>query len=436
MKRNSFTHLIVLIVIMLVAVAPAFAQDADGLIVNVDQPLGAISPLIRGANFGIYSAVPAAMIPAAQVSGVTLLRWGGGFSDERELTAGNIDTFMATARMIDAQAALITVRLHDSTPEASAEDVRYANIERDYNVRYWSIGNEPTLFASLFDMEYDTVQYNREWRAHAEAMLAVDPSIILVGPDLHQYPGVPEQNLRDANGVEWLEAFLEANGDLVGVISIHRYPFPRNQANPLVTRDELRLNSREWDDNIIPMLRETVQRVTGRDIPIAVGEINSSWANNLRGEATMDSLYNAIWYGDVLGRLMRQRVEFAAYWDFQRRDLSFGLIAGSDVRPTYYAFQLYQQFGTEALMTSSNVPDLNVYAAQRDDGALTIMIVNFSADAATAPLTITGFTPADQAEVVRLDAEHNAESLGMQALGDTITVPGDSLTLLIVEGQS
>jgi alpha-L-arabinofuranosidase len=41
---------------------------------------------------------------------------------------------------------MFSVRLLDGTPEQAAEMVRYTNIEKEYNVRYWSIGNEPTLY--------------------------------------------------------------------------------------------------------------------------------------------------------------------------------------------------------------------------------------------------------------------------------------------------
>lgn len=423
---------IVLLAALLIGGA-ALAQEPVGLVVDAETSLGPISPYVYGANFGVYSAVPAAMIPQAQAAGVRYLRWGGGFSDERELTEGNIDVFIMTARIAGAEPA-ITVRLHESTPEDSAEDVRYANIEKGYNVRYWSIGNEPTLFASLFDMEYNTEIFNREWRAHAEAMLAVDPTIILVGPDLHQYPGIPEQNLKDSAGRDWMEAFLEANGDLVGVVSIHRYPFPRSQANPTISIDDLRQNAREWDDHILPNLREVILRITGREIPIGVTEVNSSWANNQRGEATLDSHYNSIWYGDVLGRMIRGRVMIAAYWNFQFPDRSWGLIGSFNVRPTYYTFQMYKGFGTEALASSSDVPDLNVYAARRDDGALTVMVVNLGLAAATATLTLAGFPPGGEAEVWLLDPEHQAEAMGTQALGETITVPGQSMTLYVIPG--
>jgi hypothetical protein len=420
--------------ILLVAIAltgTALAQDTAGLVVNADESLGTISPYVYGANFGIQSAIPVDLISQAQNAGVHYLRRGGGFSDERPLLNGDIDLFMGTIRIVGAEPA-ITVRLHESTPEASAANVEYANIKKGYNIRYWSIGNEPSLFAGLFQMEYTTEMYNREWRAHAEAMLAVDPNIILVGPDIHQYPGIPEQNLKDSTGLDWMEEFLKVNGDLVGVVSFHRYPFPHDKANPAITMDDLRLNSREWDDHIIPSLREVIQRTTGRDIPIAVTEVNSSWANNVAGEASMDSHYNGIWYGDVLGRLIRQRVTIAAYWDFQRRHQSWGLIGGDSVRPTYYTFQMYKQFGTEALMTASTIPDVNVYAARREDGSLTVMVVNMTLEPATAPLTLNGFTPGAEAEVWRFDPEHNAELLGTEPFTGEVTLLGQSLTLFII----
>lgn len=409
-------------------------QSLPALQVDATQVLGEISPYVYGSNFGIYSAIPASYMNEAKNSAVTYLRWGGGFVDERELTPANIDTFMMNVRIVGAEPA-ITVRLHDSTPEASAEDLRYANITKGYNVRYWSIGNEPTLFSSLFDMDYDTEQFNREWRAHAEAMLAVDPSIILVGPDLHQYPGIPEQNLKDSSGRDWMVEFLKANGDLVDIVSIHRYPFPRSRANPTITKDDLRQNSREWDDNIIPNLRTVIRETTGRDLPIAIAEVNSSWANNIAGEATLDSHYNAIWYGDVLGRLIRQRVDIVAYWNFASPDTSFGLL-GPSIRMPYYTFQMYRHFGTQALMSASDVPDVHVYAALREDGALTVMVINMGFESVNVPLNVMGFEPAETAEVWLFDPQNRAVSLGEQAFSNNLSLSAESMTLFIIPAKA
>ncbi|MCL4250832.1 MAG: hypothetical protein KJ065_21960 [Anaerolineae bacterium] len=408
----------------------AGAQDAmpGDLYVDVGQSLGAISPYVRASNYG-QSAVPGGLVEEAQNLDVAYLRLGGGFSDQNDLHTYDIDNFMLGVRITSAVPG-ITVRLHGGSPELSAENVRYANIEKGYNIRYWSIGNEPNLFTNQYGDDYTTEQFVREWRAHAEAMLAVDPNIIFVGPDISQYPGVPDQNPKDSQGNDWMEEFLKANGDLVDIVSIHRYPFPRGNAP--ITIDDLRGNPREWDDNIIPDLRAVIQATVGHDLPVAVTEVNSSWATNSGGEATMDSHYNAIWYADVLGRLIRQGVTIAAYWNFQSVETSFGILVRYEVRPVYYTFLMYKMFGTEALMSDSSDPDVSVFAARRDDGALTVMVVNRGLDETTKSITLDNFTPAGEAEVWLFDPDHNAEAMGTQPWESTITVPGQSVTLYVV----
>lgn len=424
---------LILSLILLLALANGITAqegDASGLTVYANQSLGEISPYVYGANFGIYSVIPASMMKEAQNSGVQHLRWGGGFSDERDLFPDEIDRFMMNARLLGAEPA-ITVRLHNSTPEASAEDVRYANIEKGYQIRYWSIGNEPTLFSNLFREDYDTERYNREWRAHAEAMRAVDPEILLVGPDLHQYPGVPGANPVDSSGRDWLVEFLKANGDLVDILSVHRYPFPRSQAAPVITIDDLRNNTREWDDRIIPGLRSAMVATIGRELPIAIGEINSSWANNTGGEATLDSHYNAIWYADILGRLIRQQVFAVAYWNLAQPDRNFGILANYAVRPVYYTFQMYKMFGSEALFTESDDALVSVFAARRDDGALTVMVVNLGDAPSTKALHFAGFEPDAEFEHWLFDTEHKASLIGLENFTGEITVPGQSVSLFV-----
>jgi len=416
--------------LMLGAVAGAQDTTSDELYVDAGQSLGPISPYVLASNYGV-SAVPAGLVEEAQNLGVRYLRLGGGFSDQNDLHTYDIDNFMLGIRITGAEPG-ITVRLHGGSPETSAENVRYTNVEKGYNVRYWSIGNEPNLFTDQYGDDYTTEQFVSEWRAHAEAMLAVDPDIIFVGPDVSQYPGIDSQNPKDSQGRDWMEEFLKANGDLVDIVSIHRYPFPRGNAP--ITIGDLRGNAREWDDNIIPHLRAVIQETVGHDLPIAVAEVNSSWATNSGGEATMDSHYNAIWYADVLGRLIRQGVSLVAYWNFQNVETSFGILARYDVRPVYYTFQMYKMFGTEALLSTASDPTVTVYAARRDDGALTLMVVNLASEPMTKSIAIDGFEPAGDAEVWLFDAEHNAESIGTQAWGESLTVPAESITLYVLPG--
>lgn len=443
--------LLIWVGLVLLTAGLAAAQE-DVIQVDASESLGAISPYVYGSNLGLYSVVPPDSMPQAQALGMKYLRYGGGDSDRRDLLRTSVDLFVYQARQLGAEPA-ITVRLLGGTPEQAAEMVRYANIQKEHNIRYWSIGNEPNLFPDLMNVPYTTEDLNREWRAIAEAMLAVAPDIILVGPDITQYVVLSIENgepqylplslgghALDSQGRDWLHEFLRANGDLVGVVSIHRYPYPGagGSGHAVATVEGLRANSREWD-TIIPNVRQIVQEAAGRDIPIAVTEINSNSSQSSGGEAGLDTLYNAIWMADVLGRLIRQQVEIVAYWDLQGAPgRSWGLLDRPGVRPTYYTYMMYTHFGTELLASASSDPDVSVYAAKRDDGAVTIMVINLGPDEITKTLRLTGFSPAGAAEVWRFDSEHNAEQIDSQPIsdGETITVPGQSITLYIVPGSN
>ena len=76
-----------------------------------------------------------------------------------------------------------------------------------------------------------------------------------------------------------------------------------------------------------------------------------------------------------------------------------------------------------------------VFAAKRDDGALTLMVINRSDQAVTKPLQLIGFTPTGAAEVYRLDETHNAEKIESQQMADgsSVTVPPYSMTLYVLQ---
>ncbi len=108
-----------------------------------------------------------------------------------------------------------------------------------------------------------------------------------------------------------------------------------------------------------------------------------------------------------------------------------------EVRPPYYTYLMYTHFGQELLSAESLDPHVTIYAAKRDDGALTLMVLNLGDDEVTKTLQIDNFTPAANAEVWRFDADHNAEQIDAQDLSSgTITVPGQSITLYIMEAAA
>jgi hypothetical protein len=264
-------------------------------------------------------------------------------------------------------------------------------------------------------------------------MRAVDPGILLVGPEIHQWTGGPSDP-RDSAGRDWLVEFLKANGDLVDVVAVHRYPFPNNAGQTAASLPELLTDAATWDD-LASNLRQTVFEVTGKDLPIAITEANSHWSRSIQGEATPDSFANAIWWADVLGRLIGQQVAMVNYFSLASGDdVGHGLLSRSEGRPTYYVYKLYQQLGDQLLASSSPDDNVSILAARRAGGALTLMLVNRGQQEARLPLKLEGFTPAGPAQVWRLDADHPAEQLDDAALADgaLLALPPLSATLFVI----
>lgn len=437
MKRLSALFLLALILLAACGPAPSPTPLADGLIVDPNTSLGPISPLVYGSNYGPWLVVPFDMLEEAYASNLTILRFpAGSWGDHNNVTELQIDQFMAFANKVGAT-AMFNVRLLDGTPEQAAEMVRYTNIEKKYNVQYWGIGNEPTLYNSevkKFGETYDTARFNKEWREFALAMKEVDPSIKLIGAEINQFSFSTEAGATTNFG-EWDETwfidFLKANGDLVDIVSFHRYPFPRSSVSGPPTADELMQNSPEWD-KIIPRARELIAEHTGRNLPIAVTEFNSAYDKSVGGEATPDSHLNAIWAADVLGRMITQDVFMANIWSLTAKGGygGLGLVGQSDVYPAYYTYQMYSMFGQELVYSASEVEGLSVYAAKREDGTLTIIVVNRSAEAQKKALVVAGSSQVS-AEAWLFDPEHEMEQMGEVQLGGEVEFPGYSVTLFV-----
>jgi len=410
----------------------AAPSPTAGLFVDAGADLGAISPYVYGSNDGPWLAFPPSLQDPIAAAKLTMLSFpGGNWGDENDLQASQIDDFVAYCRTIGAEPRIV-VRLKGGTAQKAADLVTYANVTMGYGIKYWGIGNEPDLYEAGGITGYSVDQYNVEWRSFAQAMRAVDAKIKLIGPDISQFVGNTTASAYLQTRADWVSSFLKANGDLVDIVSIHRYAFPASQTSEPPTIADLRANTQEWDQ-IIPALRSLIRTQLGRDLPVAVTELNSSWADNLGGEATMDSHYNAIWFGDVLGRLIRQKVDIVAQFALGG---DWGIVGRDSVHPLYYDYLMYQRFGAELVRSASDDPLVSVYAAKRADGTLTVMIVNLGSTVATKPLTIVGGGPASTAQTWLFDASHKAEQVAATSLsaGGSVTLPPESMTLLVVAG--
>jgi alpha-L-arabinofuranosidase len=405
----------------------------DTLSVEPGIDLGPISPYLFGTNYGPMHAVVLERMPLVEQAGFTALRFpGGAWTDNMDVQNFQIDTFMAFCKQVGA-IPTISVRLLGGTPEAAAELVRYTNIEKKYGVVYWSIGNEPSIYTELKYANYDytTENLNQDWRPIAQAMKAVDPTIKLMGPEIHQWNSSYATTMKDSAKRDWMTEFLKANGDLVDVVTVHRYPM-YSPSRPVTVQD-LRANTRAWTREV-EYLRSLMQEILGRELPVAYTEVNSDPSSIMMQKASPDSFYNAIWYADVLGQMMNADVFMVNQWVLSQRGGGLGLLNGSEIRPTFYVYPLYKNFGSQQVYAASGVDYVDIFASKRQDGALTLMVVNLTDVEQRVPLLVTG-VKLTEAEVWLLDATHTAENLGVQpfAADGVLILPAQSATLYVIK---
>jgi hypothetical protein len=132
--------------------------------------------------------------------------------------------------------------------------------------------------------------------------------------------------------------------------------------------------------------------------------------------------------------MMNADVFMVNQWVISQRSGGLGLLSGTAIRPSFYVFPLYKNFGSQQVYSASGIADVDIFAARRTDGALTLMVINLADEARTAPLLIKGMT-VKEAEVWRLDITHNSENLGIQTIpaDGALTVPAQSVSLFILK---
>ena len=149
-----------------------------------------------------------------------------------------------------------------------------------------------------------------------------------------------------------------------------------------------------------------------------------------------DSVVGALVQADALGIFGREGLDMAALWpiNFPRT-----------TDPFAFAFRMYRNydgmggaFGETSVQATAGDPDrLSVFAAQRSDGALTILVLNKTTGDLSSSVGIANFTPAGPAQVWQYSqADLNAilRQPDAAVTGSTIdaTFPAYSLTLFVV----
>ena len=243
---------------------------------------------------------------------------------------------------------------------------------------------------------------------------------------------------------------------LLDYVDVHGYIAPNGIAFGTATdaaSTQLRLTSTRvfWDPNYAAPDASTPDAgYDNGEPPYLIPRMLQWVANDYPGTKTAITEYNwgavsditgAVAEADLLGIFGREGLDLATMWAPPNPNA----VGSTPPDPTAYAFKMYlnydgsgNQFGeTSVAATTGNPDQLSIFAAQRSDYALTVMVLNKTASALTAPLTISNFEDSGAAQMWRYSASNptSIERLTDAAMSGgalTATFPAYSITLFVL----
>ncbi|SHO57517.1 glycosyl hydrolase [Vibrio quintilis] len=314
------------------------------------------------------------------------LRMGGINNDNSEpepFTKTKIDESIAYADAIGAEPLFQLPTLKDwngneASVKSAMEIVKYMNGEKNFHVKYFSIGNEPDYYVAggYKDSSYTPEDTCNLFAKISDAVKAYDPDTVILGPDFAYNNTVNP----------WLKPFVENCKGKFDVFTMHRYPF-----HPLLTTKFNVLNDEDAYRYTLRKMRDYLDEHGLQDIPLAITETNVTWdgdPDNVHLAGSPGTFLAALWAADILGVSLEEKLWNLSFWSLSEEwDISFLNVDDLSPKPVYYVLQLFSQhFGDQVLQVENNVDAQGISVYAGEDSAsknVTLAVINKSDEAKT-----------------------------------------------------
>ncbi|MBO3737421.1 cellulose binding domain-containing protein [Actinoplanes flavus] len=438
--------------------------------VDVRAGLAEVADQAIGVNHAIWDSQlgTPAVADLLNDAGVRMLRYpGGSYADiyhwENHTAPGgyvapntDFDTFMAGAQRTGAE-PMIIANYGTGTAEEAAGWVRYANVEKDYDVTYWTIGNE----------NYGNGHYGADWEAddhadkspkeyaatviaYAEAMKAVDPSI-RIGAVLTMPGNWPDAIVGAGDQGSWNQEVLTRAGHVIDFVDVHWYPGGGTPAETLTKTAQIQ--------DAVWTLRQQIERYAAANasrIRISMTETNVEVGRNTQP--------GALFLADAYSGLLAQGVFTVQWWNVhnglgtvstvagQTDYGDYGLLSSGNCTADntvcqpplntpfapYHALSMVGDFarpGDRFIAAGSGDALVSTHAVRRANGDVAVLMINKDPDAErTVSLNYHGFTAAAGTPTVSTYTNGaGAVTTAPAGTAASQTLPPYSITLLTVK---
>ncbi len=341
-----------------------------------------ISNYIFGQNAWMPYAIGAAVYNGrlsqqwnnVRTSNATIIRFGGISSDRNMPTNAQYIQMIDDIRSNGMEPTIqVPFNNYQYTAQQAADIVRFINITSGKNIKYWSIGNEPDLGYS-FTTAAQIAAYIRPF---ASAMKAIDPSILIIGPECASFNQSIYDGLTTPNGPNDITGRDGAGRFYVDVISFHTYPFNGSQTRAQVVSKLTSAGSLK--DNLIHLNSQVAAanavhgRVAATALKTAITEANIDWQNSPTDDlygVGANSFIGGQFIAEMMGVAMKNGVGILNFWSIiegNNQALNIGYIDAftGNKKPFYYHFQLLaSNFNGNYVDGTSNISNIKSFGSQ------------------------------------------------------------------------
>ncbi|MEL6787065.1 MAG: hypothetical protein AAFO76_06560 [Cyanobacteria bacterium J06607_15] len=259
---------------------------------------------------------------------------------------------------------------------AAADWVRYANVEKGYQIKHWEIGNESDI-KHHEQIVWTPEQYAQTVVQLGEAMKAVDPSI-----------KIGANGMRVKENDDWWQRVMPIIKDKVDFLVTHQYSWEENYST--------------WKDSAYSYdynLKDAVEAIAtyNPQLKLNVTENSSFNPSVTHPNNTWKMLHNFEMLGQTLST---KQVDYVHFWT--SRWLESDPLAEDNsafdqdyqLTPMGYPLKVWNQFLRASLVQSTKTAKVSSWASyEPDDHALSLLLLNKESTPQNISIVLNNYRP-------------------------------------------
>jgi alpha-L-arabinofuranosidase len=259
----------------------------------------------------------------------------------------------------------------------AVEWVRYANIKKNYKVRYWMIGNE----CWHDNNENSTAEiYARDVVDFSKAMKSIDPTIFVI-PNGHT--------------PEFCETVLGIAGDYIDYLCISNYPVYQYKAGYATYRDTVQ----DLMGPVNSALKAMDSSNMSEDFKLIIAEYGPfDWGKNW---PMINDMGHALCNFEMTGeQLLSPRVEFSCFWntrwinnDSVENSVYDALDKNGNFNAVGYGMMIWGKYLGEKMVRTTRTTHIRTFASYSpNENMLCLYLMNKGGEDSPVNISIEGFS--------------------------------------------